>query len=93
MGTTGPAPRFLALGDVDCPRAGPMNGSDAQEIETARRVLRDLEARAERQMEIATAMEWVGDRHGASIAHERLRIERAAIKLALDRLRALETSD
>jgi hypothetical protein len=67
-----------------------MRGSERQEIETTRRVLHDAEGRAHRHMELATAMEWVGDRHGANNARERLRIERATIKLARDRLRHLE---
>ena len=69
---------------------GPMSGSERQEIEITRRVLHDAEGRAHRHMELATAMEWVGDRLGADNARELLRIEYATIKLARDRLRHLE---
>ncbi len=70
-----------------------MRGSESQEIETTRRVLRESEARAQRQVEMATAMEWVGDRHGAAIARELLRIERATIERASARLRDLESEN
>jgi len=67
-----------------------MNGSNREELETARRVLHDAQARVQRKMEMATAMEWVGDRHGATIARELMRIQRATVELARDRLRHLE---
>ena len=63
---------------------------DGDMIGTVRRLVRESEHRAQRQSAMAAVMERRGDRHGATIARELLRIEQAALRLALDRLRRLE---
>ena len=67
-----------------------MHESEGHEIGFVRHLLRESQQRAQRQREMAAAMERVGDRHGATIARELLRIELATLRLARERLRRLE---